>query len=322
MTHSRTRGEDTSPITDDIAYGYLGPEATFTEAALLKLLESRREEHATRIAFSSVETVLREVASGKLAGAVVPMENSIEGGVPAPLDALSRVGDLRILGETIIPVRFVCAVRPGTRLEDIRDFATHPHGEAQTRAWVQRNLPQASYFPSLSTAAAARTLAGGTPDFQAALCPLMAAERYGLDTVARDISDRHDAMTRFVLVGKATQTGAPTGADKTTLVVTLSSDRAGALVEMLEQFSTRGVNLSRIESRPTGSSLGLYQFSLDAEGHISESRMSEALSGVHRVARRVVFLGSYPNATGDAVVVDPVTTDEAFIAAEEWLASL
>ncbi|MEV0985167.1 prephenate dehydratase [Brevibacterium sp. NPDC049920] len=301
------------------AFGYLGPEATFTEAALIRLLDERGITDAARVPMHNAEAALSGVARGELDGAVVPIENSLEGGVPATLDALTRNGRLQIVAETLVQVTFVLAVRPGTQLSDIRSFATHPHGEAQTRTWISEHLGNAHFLPASSTAAAARDLAAGDVEYQAAICPALAAERYGLEVLAAGIGDRADAITRFVLVRTPADLPAPTGADKTTIVAVLSSDRAGALLELLEQFAARGVNMSRIESRPTGDGLGLYQFSIDLQGHIAEARMAEALMGVHRVARRMQFLGSYPAAAGDTVIVDPRTTDTSFAEARAWL---
>ncbi|MGW9825616.1 prephenate dehydratase [Brevibacterium pityocampae] len=301
------------------AFGYLGPEATFTEAALIRLLDERGITDAERVPMHNAEAALAGLVRGELDGAVVPIENSLEGGVPATLDALTRNGKLQIVAETLVQVTFVLAVRPGTQLSDIRSFATHPHGEAQTRTWISEHLGNAHFLPASSTAAAARDLAAGDVEYQAAICPALAAERYGLEVLAAGIGDRADAITRFVLVRTPADLPAPTGADKTTIVAVLSSDRAGALLELLEQFAARGVNMSRIESRPTGDGLGLYQFSIDLQGHIAEARMAEALMGVHRVARRMQFLGSYPAAAGDTVIVDPRTTDTSFAEARAWL---
>ena len=263
------------------AFGYLGPEATFTEAALIRLLDERGITDAERVPMHNAEAALAGLVRGELDGAVVPIENSLEGGVPATLDALTRNGKLQIVAETLVQVTFVLAVRPGTQLSDIRSFATHPHGEAQTRTWISEHLGNAHFLPASSTAAAARDLAAGDVEYQAAICPALAAERYGLEVLAAGIGDRADAITRFVLVRTPADLPAPTGADKTTIVAVLSSDRAGALLELLEQFAARGVNMSRIESRPTGDGLGLYQFSIDLQGHIAEARMAEALMGVH-----------------------------------------
>lgn len=306
-------------MTDTLRFGFLGPAATFTEAALLRLIADRGFADAQSIPAHSVDEALAAVAAGDLSGAVVPMENSVEGGVPATLDALTRHGELQIVAETLIDVRFVLAARPGTQLSDITAFGTHPHAEAQTRGWVAGHLPGVTYVPASSTAAAAQTAAEDGSDYQAAVCPALAAQRYGLEVLADDIGDRHDTVTRFVLVRKPAAMPPATGADKTTIVAALASDRAGSLLELLEQFSTRGVNLARIESRPTGDGLGLYQFSLDLVGHVAEPRISEALAGVHRLARRVQFLGSYPAAESSVEPVDPRMTADCFEAADAWV---
>lgn len=303
-------------------FGYLGPQATFTEVALGNLLEDSGRVGAERVPMPNAPEALAAVRDGELDGTVLPIENSVEGGVPATLDSLGRHGSLRIVAETVVPVRFVLAARPGTRLEDVRSFGTHPHAEAQTRTFVHERLPGAEYIPTSSTAAAAQQLGAGSADFQAAIGPRLAAERFGLEVLAEDIGDSDDALTRFVLVTRPGPLPAPTGADKTTIVAGLRSDRAGALVELLEQFSARGVNLGRIESRPTGSGLGLYQFFIDAIGHIAEERVAEALAGVHRTARTVQFLGSYPAHEEKPTVVDPLTTDQAFTDAQAWVGGI
>ncbi|QUL79164.1 MULTISPECIES: prephenate dehydratase [unclassified Brevibacterium] len=301
-------------------FGYLGPEATFTEAALLKYLDSQGlRDTASTQPMRNAPSALDAVAEGDCDAAVVPIENSVEGGVPATIDALTEHGRLQIIAEVLVPVRFVLAVKPGTSREQVTSFGSHPHGEAQVRTFMSENFPTAVYIPTSSTAAAARDLANDAGDHVAAVCPALAAERYGLKVVAEDIGDRQDAVTRFVVVTRPGPIPAPTGADKTTVVAALRSDRAGSLLELLEQFSSRGINMSRIESRPTGNGLGLYQFSIDLLGHIRESRMAEALQGVHRAALKLSFLGSYPSADGELVPIDPTTTDESFSAAADWL---
>ena len=301
-------------------YAYLGPEATFTEAALLRYLDAHDlREQATTQPMRGAAAALDAVLDGDCLAAVVPIENSVEGGVPATIDALTEHGDLQIIAEVVVPVRFVLAVRPGTAASAITSFGTHPHGEAQVRGYMAEHYPDAVYIPTSSTAAAARDLAGDAADHVAAVCPALAAERYGLEVIATDIGDRQDAVTRFVVVTLPGRIPAQTGADKTTLVAALRSDRPGALLELLEQFSTRGITMSRIESRPTGDRLGLYQFSIDRLGHIREARVSDALVGVHRVAMSVKFLGSYPSADATRPIIDPTTTDSAFAEATAWL---
>jgi prephenate dehydratase len=301
-------------------FTYLGPEATFSEAALLKFLDSQGlRETASTEPMRNAPSALDAVVEGDCDAAVVPIENSVEGGVPATIDALTEHGPLQIVAEVVIPVRFVLAVKPGTTAEEVTTFGSHPHGEAQVRAFMSEHFPNAVYLPTSSTAAAARDLANDAGDHVAAVCPALAAERYGLEVIAEDIGDRQDAVTRFVVVTRPGPIPAPTGADKTTVVAALRSDRAGSLLELLEQFSGRGVNMSRIESRPTGDGLGLYQFSIDLLGHIHEARMAEALQGVHRAALKLHFLGSYPSADGAVVPIDPTMTDDSFAAAADWL---
>ncbi|WGW11223.1 prephenate dehydratase [Saxibacter everestensis] len=309
-------------------FGYLGPEATFTEAALLKLDEARGAE---RVPMPNVLVALDAVRTGDIDAAVVPIENSVEGGVPATLDALTSDIPLQIVREIVIPVKFVLAAPSGVELADITAYSTHPHAEAQTRRFTGQYLPDAAYLPAGSTAAAAAGLSAeaidrgagqdraGQAEYQAAICPLLAAERYGLNVLADDIGDVRTAVTRFVLVRKPGPVAPATGADKTTLVAGLRSERPGALLELLEQFAVRGVNLTRIESRPTGDGLGLYQFSLDVDGHIDEARVAEALAGVHRTSRHVRFLGSYPRDDREASTIDAQNTDDAFAQANDWL---
>nr|WP_209044088.1 prephenate dehydratase [Brevibacterium marinum] len=300
----------------------MGPEATFTEAALLKYLDSQGlDSTAASEPMRNAVAALDSVLDGDCTAAVVPIENSVEGGVPATIDALTDHGRLQIVAEVVVPVRFVLAVKPGTDPSTLTSFGSHPHGEAQVRTFMATNFPDAVYLPTSSTAAAARDLANDAADHVAAVCPAIAAERYGLEVLADDIGERQDAETRFVVVTRPGTIPAPTGSDKTTVVASLRSDRAGALLEMLEQFSSRGVNMSRIESRPTGNGLGLYQFSIDLLGHVHEARMADALKGIHRVTRSLSFLGSYPSAVQNTVLLDPTTTDESFSAATDWLES-
>ncbi|GAB3598029.1 prephenate dehydratase [Angustibacter peucedani] len=301
------------------AYAYLGPAGTFTEAALRQVIP----DDATPLPQPSVDAALAAVRSGGAVAAVVPIENSVEGGVSATLDALASGSPLRVTAEVLVPITFVLCARPGTSLADVRRVASHPHGWAQCRGWVGRHLPDATYVPALSTAGAAEGLAGADDvPYDAALCAPSAAERFGLEVLASDVGDNAAAVTRFVLVQPPGALPEPTGADKTTLVVYQADDHPGGLLEMLEQFATRGINLSRIESRPTGESLGQYCFSIDCEGHIGEARVGEALMGLHRTCREVIFLGSYARADATPVTVTATTTDGAFGEAGAWLRGL
>ncbi|GAB7191852.1 prephenate dehydratase [Kineococcus sp. NUM-3379] len=316
-----------APLPDEpLRYAFFGPVGTFTEAALRTVVPVGT---APADPYPSVDAVMAAVRSGAADVGVVPIENSVEGGVSATLDGLAAGEPLLVVGEVVLPVTFVLAARPGTTLAGVRTVSTHSHGYAQVRRWLEANVPGVRYLPALSTAAAAAGLAdlgvGEEPAYDAAVCAPIAAERFGLDVLAEDIGDTRGAQTRFVLLGRPSADGAhrtlpaPTGADKTSLVAFLRHDHPGALVEVLEQFVTRGVNLSRIESRPTGDALGRYCFSIDCEGHVAESRVGEALMGLHRVCEGVRFLGSYPRADGRAPSTGPGPVEESFAAAEEWL---
>jgi len=302
-----------------MVYTYLGPEGTFTEAALLQVPGA---EEAVRIPSTSVTAALEMVRSGHANAAVVPIENSVEGGVSATLDAISVGQPLRILREILVPITFVLAVRPGVELADIRKVSTHSHAWAQCRNWAADNIPQAEYLPASSTAAAAVGILDDASGFDAAICAPLVAARLGLNVIAQDIGDVSDAVTRFILISLPGLLPEPTGADKTTLVIPLPEDRPGALMDILDHFTTRGVNLSRIESRPTGAFLGDYFFSIDVDGHVFEARVADALKGLHRTSPELRFLGSYPRADYRRPEVLPHTSDKAFEAADQWLESL
>jgi prephenate dehydratase len=304
-------------------YAYLGPQGTFTEAALRQVVDTGSAEHVVQ-PMASVDAVLAALRAGEVDAAMVPIENSVEGGVAATLDALANGSPLRVLREVLVPITFVLAARSGTRLADVRRVSSHPHAWAQCRGWVAAHLPDARYLPALSTAGAAESLANGDEETgqDAALCAPLAAERFGLEALAEDVGDHSTAVTRFVLVAQPGPLSEPTGNDKTTVVVFQRDDRPGGLLELLEQFSTRGVNLSRIESRPTGDALGQYCFSIDCEGYVREARVAEALMGLHRTCSEVRFLGSYPRADGGTTIVSDATSDEAFASARAWLDQL
>ncbi|MBX9246016.1 prephenate dehydratase [Actinotalea ferrariae] len=299
-------------------YAYLGPAGTFTEAALRQVAPPEEADHLPQV---DVVAAIEAVRTGEADRAVVAIESSVEGSVSAVLDTLATGEPLMILGETVVPVGFVLAARAGTALDDVRRVAAHPHAWAQCRRWLAANLPGVVHVPATSNTAPAALLAASVEavGFDAALVPPPAVAHYGLEPLADEVADNPHAVTRFVVVGRPGELPARTGADKTTLVVHLPSNQAGALLEMLEQLATRGVNLSRIESRPIGDSLGRYSFSMDAEGHIDDERVAEALMGLHRVCPHVRFLGSYPRVDAPHGDVRPGTSDADFQAARTWL---
>lgn len=301
-------------------YGYLGPAGTFTQMALHQVV---RPNGTSERAFASVDGALTALREGEIVAAMVPIENSVEGGVSATLDALAHGDPLVVVAEVLVPITFVLAARPGTTLADVRRIGTHPHAWAQVRGFVAEQLPEATYVPALSTAAGAESLAADPEvPFDAAVCAPVAATTNGLAVLAEDIGDMKHAVTRFVLVSRPGVLPEPTGADKTTVVLFQHHDRSGALLELLEQFAVRGINLTRLESRPTGESMGSYCFSVDFEGHVLDERVGEALVGLKRVCLGVRFLGSYPRADEVEVRVAPDISDAAFHEARSWLEGL
>jgi prephenate dehydratase len=302
------------PGTPPTRFAYLGPEGTFAEAALSSAVAS---SEGSRQPAPSVAAALAAVRSGDADAALVPMENSIEGSVPATMDGLADGDPLLITREVFLDVAFVLAVRPGTTLTDVRSVASHPHALAQTARRLTELLPRVVPLPATSTAEAARQVAAG--EYDAAVCAPIAAQRYGLAALAEDVADHPGAVTRFVLVARPGPLAAPTGNDKTSLVAVVA-DRTGALLDVLREFAVRGISLTRIESRPTRERLWVYSFSLDCEGHVADARVGEALAALHRVCEDVRFLGSYPRADGrENRPVEPISTDEAFCEAAAWL---
>jgi prephenate dehydratase len=297
---------------------FLGPNGTFAHAATRAMPETAGAE---LVPLATVPHAIEALRAGDTDGAVVPLENSIEGAVPATLDELAGNGSpLIIAAETYLPVRFGVMVRPGTTLADIRTLATHPHAEAQCRRWVMTHLPNAAVTLVGSTAGGAQAVERG--EFDAAIAPLVAAELYGLDLIDDDVADHTGAVTRFVLLTRPAPPPAATGNDRTTLVAYLRADHSGALLEILTEFAMRGINLTRIESRPTKTELGDYCFSIDCEGHIRESRVGDALAALHRVCADVRYLGSYPRMDGVQAELPPGRSNSDFGSAADWLAQI
>lgn len=302
----------------ETSYSYLGPAGTFTEAALKQVPDAVGK---TWHAVNNVGEALADVVSGRSTAAMIAIENSVEGGVSATQDALATIPDLRIIGEYLVQVNFELVARPGTTLADVRTINAHPVAYAQSGIWLNKNLPGHGHIPASSNVAAAATLLHGSLA-DAALAPTGITEHYPLEVLASGVGDNSNAVTRFVLVSRSRAVPAPTGADKTSLIVELPDDVSGSLLGMLEQFSTRGVNLSLIESRPIGDALGRYRFIIDADGHISDERMADALLGLRRFSPNVAFLGSYPRADKQAIEFTSRYDDAIFVEAREWLKGL
>ncbi|MEP6598345.1 MAG: prephenate dehydratase [Actinomycetota bacterium] len=293
---------------------FLGPEGTFAHTALRTLPIAAR---ATLLPLANVTLAIDAVRAGEADGALVPLENSVEGAVAATLDELAGGDALMIAEETYLPVIFDLLSRPGRQLADVRSVATHPHAEAQTRRWLIAHLPDVPVALVGSTAGAAQAVATG--DYDAAIAPPAAGELYGLATLVRDVADNRGAVTRFVLLTRPAPPSAATGNDRTSLVAYLREDHAGALLEILTEFAARSVNLTRIESRPTKERIGQYCFSIDCEGHIADERVGDALAALRRICADVRFLGSYPRRDGALGEITAGRTDSDFADARAWL---
>lgn len=299
-------------------FAYLGPQGTFTEAAFLQMPAS---QGADLIPAESVRAALDMVRIGDVLGALVPIENSVEGSVATTLDELGHGAALEIVDEIAIPVKFALLVRPGTAISQIKKIATHPHAHAQCVDWLRENIPGAHVLPAMSTAAAAEELSTGA-NYDASISSVSAAKHYGLEILQDGIGDSDAAWTRFVLVRKPGHAHPSTGNDKTTLSLFMHQNHPGALLEILTQFAVRGVDLTRIESRPTKHQLGDYFFSIDFEGHVDDTNVGEALIELRRICADVKFLGSYPrhenaSTASEVPIIEPSNLDP-----QTWLTSL
>ena len=294
-------------------YSYLGPAGTFTEAALIPLLKAEDKS----VPAVNVTAALDAVRSGTADYAIVPIENSVEGVVARTLDELASGAPLLIIGESILTVSFALMVKPGMKISDIKRLATHPHAEAQCREYISKKIPGAEVIMTASTAAGAEAVAKGEAD--GALAAAVAAKNFNLEVIAEDVGDKQAAVTRFVTVSRPGKIAAPTGSDRTSLVVFIAADHSGALLEILTEFAVRGVNLTFIQSRPNGVELGQYHFIIDVEGHIEDARVGDTLKALYRICADVRFLGSYARADKVLPTLNKATEDKAFDTAETWL---
>ena len=294
-------------------YSYLGPAGTFTEAALIPLLKPEDKS----VPAVNVTAALDAVRSGTADYAIVPIENSVEGVVARTLDELASGAPLLIIGESILTVSFALMVKPGMKISDIKRLATHPHAEAQCREYISKKIPGAEVIMTASTAAGAEAVAKGEAD--GALAAAVAAKNFNLEVIAEDVGDKQAAVTRFVTVSRPGKIAAPTGSDRTSLVVFIAADHSGALLEILTEFAVRGVNLTFIQSRPNGVELGQYHFIIDVEGHIEDARVGDTLKALYRICADVRFLGSYARADKVLPTLNKATEDKAFDTAETWL---
>ncbi len=268
---------------EPLTIGYLGPEGTFSQQAMIKHFG-----HSARgLPLSSVEEVFEEVEAGHADFGVVPVENSGQGTIQSTLD-MFLTSHLKICGEVELHVHQYLLSRTG-RIEDIERVYSHPMSLAQCKAWLRQNLPNAEKIAAASNAEAARR--SRIADDAAAIAGESAGHVYGLKVVAGPIEDRADNTTRFLVLGRELFTHS--GHDRTSLLVFVR-DRPGALYNVLSPFAKHGVSMNRIESRPAHSGRWQYGFFIDVSGHVEDAPVKQALSELGEYATDVKILGSYP----------------------------
>ena len=267
-------------------FAYLGPVGTFTEAALKKITC----DSDVLVPYANVTAALNAVRQGEAEFALVPIENSVEGVVARTLDELVTGDPLTIAGEVTLPVTFALMAKPG--VTKFLRIGTHPHAESQCRAYIAKHYPHAEIVATSSTSAAAELVSKGELD--AAIASSVAAGHFGLEIVAENIGDNAGAVTRFICAQKPGWIPEPTGHDRTSMAIFIDIDHAGALLEILQVFAKREVNLTFIQSRPTGRELGHYHFIIDVEGHINDPAVGGSVDELREICDDIRFLGSYP----------------------------
>lgn len=267
---------------------YLGPPGTFSDEALARCDLAAEAEP---VPYPTFGEAYEAVHAGAVDAALLPIENSLEGSVTSVLDLLVHRPGLRIRREVLLPVRQFLMGPAALRLEDVRKVLSHPQPLGQCARFLRERLPHAVLEATRSTTDAAARVAAGEAQ-AAAIGSRAAAPRYGLSILAEDIQDADENLTRFVLMAREDE--APTGSDRTSIAFTLPRDRPGGLYDVLGEFKSRGLNLSKIESRPTRQEIGHYIFFLDFEAHRRDPAGAEALAGVLARVDRLHLLGSYP----------------------------
>ena len=302
-------------LASDARIGYLGPTGTFTEEALKSQADLASRELVPMARFADV---LQATTDGTVDLGFVAIENAIEGTVNVTLDALAFDHSLLIQREVELSIQFQLMAQPGTALSDIKTVMSHPVANAQCRKFIEKNLPTAEVRPANSTSDAATFAASERT--VAAIGRRSAAELNGLELLATDIADHPGNRTRFVAVAPQ-GIPAPTGHDKTTVVLTEHTDEPGTLVGMLQEFAARNINLTRLSSRPVKSRLGKYCFIIDFAGHISDDVTADCLRSVMAKHADVKFLGSYAT-TGYGAEAAHVEAADSWKKATAWVESL
>lgn len=277
-------------IQAEVRVGFLGPEGTFSHEAAVRQFGGS----ATFVPMEGVRDILGGIEKGACDIGVVPVENSTEGTVGQTLD-LMLDAPARVCAETVVRIRQHLMAKPGGRPGSLTRVLSHPQSFAQCRQWLRANLPGCELVDCSSNAAAARAVAHERSVRVAAIGPRNAADVHGLEVLAADIEDDPRNNTRFWVVGDVDTR--PTGKDKTSIAMTASEDKAGGLLELLRPFAKEGINMTKLESRPSPSGkIWEYVFFVDFEGHLKEPGVARALGTIRARAGSLRVLGSYPAA--------------------------
>ena len=272
--------------------GYLGPEGSFTHQALNVYISRTHKAGVEIIWFQTITQIIDSINSTKIKYGIVPIENSIEGGVGEVLDGLIRASQkVTICREIIIPIEH-CLITKTKKLTEVKKVIAHTQALSQCQNYLKRFLPEAEIEPLTSNSTGVKIVSELSNGNIAAIGPEMAAKIYNVPVFEKGINDEKENFTRFVLV--STETPAPTGHDKTTIAFGVPYDKPGTLVGVLNSFSKEKINLSRIESRPSKKALGEYVFFIDLEAHREDAPLKRALSEVASEFSFYRWLGSYP----------------------------
>jgi len=264
---------------------YLGPAGTNTEVAALRFYPG-----AERVPFATIAQAVHAVETGDVDRAIAPAENSLQGTITDTVDLLIRDDGLAICGEIVLAIEHCLMVQPGAGTNDIDIIYSHPQSLGQCRRYLESHFTEVRTEAALSNSEAVAVMMR-TPR-SAAIGPSRAAEIYGAEILERGIEDSANNKTRFVVLAR--EGAAPTGRDKTSLAFGVAHDRPGTLVSVLHEFADRSINLTKIESRPSGADLGVYIFLIDVEGHRDDPLVAQALAAVREQANFFKVFGSYP----------------------------
>ncbi len=275
-------------------YGYLGPQGTFSEMAVRKYC--KREDET--IPFDTIREIVKNVKNNEISSGIIPLENSLEGSVNLSMDLLFKESDIKIIAEVILPIEHYLLSPPGVRIKDIEEIFSHRQAIAQSGDYIYSHLPEVKITYTESTAAAAEFVVGSKK--KAMIGSRRISELYNLDILAENVEGDLENYTRFVVIGDLKKESGEFKEEiiesydyKTSIICTPDVNRPGVLHEMLGEFANRGIDLTRIESRPTKKRLGEYLFFIDLEGHRKQPKLAKALDEVRKKSGLFKILGSY-----------------------------